>query len=218
MANAVHYTGAMAAPLTEAQLIEARDRIRAVTERHIVTHGPEGISLRAIAADLGWTAASLYRYYASKAELIDAVRTAAYRRFSERIEAGYASSADLWQSSRAIGDAYIAFAMAEPAAYQLIFAYVQDDAEKSAELRQEEARSKRTMTAYVGEMVEAGLLEGDPQLIAHAYWASLHGLIVLSMAGKLNTSPPFDQLRHAMMRMITRGARPAVAAPARPGD
>jgi len=198
----------MAAPLTDAQLNEARDRIRQVAERHIVVNGPEGVSLRAIAADLGWTAASLYRYYASKAELIDAVRTAAYRRFSDQIEAAYASSADLWQRSRAIGDAYVAFAMAEPAAYQLVFAYTQDEAEKSADLRREETRSKLTMTTYVGEMVDAGLLEGDPQLIAHAYWASLHGLIVLRMAGKLDRSPPFDDLRHAMVRMITRGARP----------
>ena len=55
-------------------------------------------------------------------------------------------------------------------------------------------------------MVEAGLLEGDPATLAHVYWASLHGLIVLQMAGKLGQAPPFETVRHAAARLITRGA------------
>jgi hypothetical protein len=62
-------------------------------------------------------------------------------------------------------------------------------------------------------MVSAGLLEGDADLIAHAWWASLHGLIVLKMAGKLENSPDFDVLRHGLARLIVRGARPDHDAP-----
>ena len=46
-----------------------------------------------------------------------------------------------------------------------------------------------------------------PDLIAHAYWATIHGLLVLRMAGKLDHGRSFDELRHAAMRLITRGAR-----------
>jgi hypothetical protein len=98
--------------------------------------------------------------------------------------------------------------MSEPAAYQVMFAYEQDEGEKSEELRAAELRSHLTLTTYVREMAEAGLLEGEPEMIAHAYWATIHGLIVLRMAGKLDASPGFDALRHAAMRLITRGARP----------
>lgn len=196
----------MAALLTEAQMFDVRDRIRSIAERQIALHGPAAISLRSIASEMGWTAASLYRYFSSKADLLDSVRAAANDRFSSAIEAAYSSSDDLWQRSRAIGDAYIAFATAEPAAYQLMFAYEQDDAEKSAELKMAEQRSKRTLTSYVCDMVNAELLDGDPELIAHAWWAELHGLIVLRMSGKLDDSPPFEVLRHAAVRMITRGA------------
>lgn len=163
---------------------------------------------------MGWTAASLYRYYSSKAELLDCLRAAANDRFSEAIEAAYASSSDLWQRSRAIGDAYAEFARAEPAAYQLIFAYEQEDADKSAQLRLAEQRSKRTLTGYVRDMVDAGLLEGDPEFIAHAWWAAMHGLVVLRMSGKLEDSPPFDELRHAAAQMIMRGVRSSPAGPA----
>ena len=199
----------MAVLLTEEQVLDVRERIRRVAERQIARHGPGAVSLRSIAGELGWTAASLYRYYASKAQLIEAVRIAAHDRFSDRIEAAHASTADLWDRSRAIGDAYVDFAAQEPAAYQLMFAYEQEDeGEKSADLQRAEQRSNRTLTTYVREMVDAWLLDGDPELIAHAWWAALHGLIVLQMAGKLDNSPAFDTLRHAAVRLITRGARP----------
>ncbi len=198
----------MAALLTDEQVLEVRARIRAVAERHVAVHGPDAISLRSIAADLGWTAAALYRYYASKAQLLEAMRIAAHDRFSDLIEAAHASTDDLWDRSRAIGDAYLEFAETELAAYQLMFAYPPEQGEKSAELQRAEQRSNRTLTLYVREMVDAGLLAGDAELIAHAYWASLHGLVMLRMAGKLDNSPAFETLRHAAMRMITRGARP----------
>lgn len=197
----------MAVLLTEEQVLGVRERIRAAAERQVAAHGPDAISLRSIAAELGWTAASLYRYYASKAELLDALRIAAHDRFSDRIEAAHASTDDLWDRSRAIGDAYVQFAQDEPAAYRLMFANGLDEGEKSPELHRAEQRSNRTLTGYVRDMVEAELLTGDADLIAHAYWAAIHGLVMLRMAGKLDNSPAFDNLRHAAMRMITRGAR-----------
>ena len=142
------------------------------------------------------------------AQLLEAMRIAAHDRFSDLIEAAHASTDDLWDRSRAMGDAYLEFAETELAAYQLMFAYPPEQGEKSAELQRAEQRSNRTLTLYVREMVDAGLLAGDAELIAHAYWASLHGLVMLRMAGKLDNSPAFETLRHAAMRMITRGARP----------
>lgn len=199
---------AMAVLLTDEQVHDVRERIRQVAERQIAADGIAALSLRSIATELGWTAASLYRYFANKAELLDALRVAAHNRFSERIEGAHASTDDLWQRSRAIGDAYVDFALGEPAAYQVMFAYEQEEDEKSEKLRIAERRSHRTLTSYVRDMTEAGLLEGEPDMIAHAYWAMIHGLIVLRMAGKLDASPGFDAVRHTAMRLITRGARP----------
>lgn len=201
-------TSAMAVLLTDEQVHDVRERIRVVAERHIARKGPSGVSMRAIATEMGWSAASLYRYYPAKTDLLTATRTAAYDRFSDCIEAASRGAADLWERSRAIGDAYAAFAFREPAAYQLIFAFGQDEAENTPELRQAMTRSRQLLTGYVREMVAEGLLEGDADLIAHAYWASLHGLIVLRMAGKLDDDATFDRLRLEAARIVTRGARP----------
>lgn len=52
--------------LRDATLREIKDVARA----HLREHGPSGISLRAVARDMGMTAPALYRYYASLDELI----------------------------------------------------------------------------------------------------------------------------------------------------
>ncbi|MET0369780.1 MAG: TetR/AcrR family transcriptional regulator [Sphingobium sp.] len=196
----------MALLLTDTQVRDCRARIRAVAERHFATRGLTATSLRGIAAELGWAPASLYRYFHNKDELLSATRAAAHDRFSDRIEAAYAQPGDLWERSRALGSAYVDFAFEEPAAYQLIFALEQPDGDKTPELRAAEERSRRTLTVYIEDMVAAGLIEGDPELLGHVYWSAIHGLIVLQMAGKLKPSLPFDTIRHEIIRLLTRGA------------
>lgn len=197
----------MAVVLTDEQVAKVQARIVRVAERQFAKRGLAATSLRSIAAEMGWTAASLYRYYPNKSALLAATRTSAYERFCARIEAAYASSQDIWQRSRAVGQAYVDFALAEPAAYQMIFAFEQRAEDKTPQLRAAEARSRESLTRYVVDMVAAGALEGDPEILAHVYWAAMHGLITLHMAGKLQESPAFDLLRHEAARLISRGAR-----------
>jgi AcrR family transcriptional regulator len=47
-----------------------RAEIKAVARAHLVRSGPAGISLRAIARDMGITAPALYRYYPALDSLI----------------------------------------------------------------------------------------------------------------------------------------------------
>lgn len=197
----------MAAPLTDDQVRATRAQICAIAERQFASLGFEKTSLRSIAREMGWSAASLYRYFPGKEALLAATRAAALDRFSGRIEAAYAACDDLWDRSRAIGRAYIDFALGEPNAYQLIFAFAQPRDPLPPELVEAEKRSMRTVTDYVHDMVEAGLLSGDPELIGRVYWSALHGLIVLRLAGRIATDEEFEKLRHETMRLITLGAR-----------
>lgn len=199
----------MAAPLSEDQVRKTRERIIAAAERLFAESGPENASLRAVAREIGWTAASLYRYFPGKEALLAATRAAVLNRFSERIETAYASSDDLWQRSRAVGQAYAGFAFDEPHAYRLMFSYAPPPEPKPPELAEAEARSMRTVTDYVSDMIAAGLLEGDAEAIGRAYWAALHGLIVLRLSGRIASDDEFETLRRETMRLITRGALPS---------
>lgn len=72
-----------------------RDRLRAATvreikdaaRRHLVAEGPAGVSLRAIARDLGMTAPGLYRYFPSLDHLVAALITDLYAELCDEMEA-----------------------------------------------------------------------------------------------------------------------------------
>jgi AcrR family transcriptional regulator len=79
-----------------------RDRLRAATTREIietarrllVTQGPEGASLRAIAREMGMTAPALYRYYGSHEELLRHVVASIFTDLSDYVRGAIHSAAD----------------------------------------------------------------------------------------------------------------------------
>ncbi|MET0379193.1 MAG: TetR/AcrR family transcriptional regulator [Spongiibacteraceae bacterium] len=199
----------MPAPLTAEQIACFRKRVCEIAERQFVERGIDRVSMRSLAEGLNCSATALYSYFENKEEIFAAARTNALNRLSERLEIAFASTDDPWRRSRAVGDAYIDFANAEPEAYRLVFALAQPEKQRWPDLAAAEDRAAQNTWRYVDEMVSAGLLVGDPKVLAHVFWAGMHGLIVLQMAGKLGPDrPPFEILRHEMMRLITRGATP----------
>jgi AcrR family transcriptional regulator len=199
--------------MSDDQIQEIRTKIRTVAERQFTERGFEQTSMRSIALELGWSATALYRYFSSKDDLLAATRAAALDRLSARLEAATQGPGDAWDRSRAVGQAYTAFAFEEPAAYRLIFAYMQPQEDQYPDLVRANVRSRRAMVAYIEDMVTGGQLEGNADLLGHAYWAALHGAVVLEMAGKLNApAASFESVRHEVVRLITRGALPARSA------
>ena len=52
---------------------QTRAEIKSAARAQLVTHGPRGIQLRAIARDVGLTAPALYRYFPSLEELLSLI-------------------------------------------------------------------------------------------------------------------------------------------------
>lgn len=193
--------------LTETQIAEGRARIVAVAERQAVELGLERLSMHSIARALGWSATALYRYFENKEAILAAARTAAFDRLSDRLEAVMAGPGDIWARSREVGNAYVDFAFANPEAYRLIFELAQPPTPPDSDLALANARARNNMKSYVEQMVVEGAIDADPQLLAHVFWAGLHGIVSLQMAGKLGPdAPPFETIRRDMVRRIIRSA------------
>ena len=58
----------------------------------------------------------------------------------------------------------------------------------------------------VTQLVETGVLEGNPGLIAHLLWSGNHGLISLKLVGRLITevSPSIEEMLSEMSERILR--------------
>ncbi len=186
-----------------------RERLRVVAERQFAQRGFEGVSLRTITEELGCSRMTPYRYFADKAAIFAAVRALAYERFAAAQEKAAADASEPAGRLGALGRAYVAFAVAEPHAYRLMFELAQPDPDEHPELREAEARAWAPIRDGMQAAVDAGLLDGDPNVLAHAFWGGVHGIVSLHLAGKLAHGASIDDVAEPMLMLLFRGALPA---------
>jgi AcrR family transcriptional regulator len=149
-----------------------------------------------------------YRYFRNKDAILAAVRTAAFERFSAALEGALGKAeGDLRAQGEAMGEAYIRFALREPEAYRLMFDLSQPHPDRYPELVHATARARHLMSVSLVRLVEAGVFHGDPVVLGHVFWATMHGLIVLHLAGKLPAKPDFKTIHREAMRVLVAGAR-----------
>jgi AcrR family transcriptional regulator len=183
-----------------------------VAERRFAEQGYAGVTLRALAAELGVSAMTPYRYFRDKEEIFAAVRTGAFHRFGVRIEEAAAGIACPIERIRALGRAYLRFALSEPHAYRIMFsldppaADAQHDPVQEKELR----RGWQVLHDAIAEAVSRGLLSGDPVTLAHLAWLPLHGLVTLHLSNHLRLERGLEELAEPLLDHFFHGsaARP----------
>jgi AcrR family transcriptional regulator len=182
--------------LSKTQVEDFRDRLIETATRLFAERGPEAFTMRQLAAELGCSAMTPYRYFKDKDEILAAVRASAFDSFAVTMESAFNQpDVPVPERSAAVGNAYVDFAFAHPEAYKLMFDLSQPDESAYPELVKATTRAKQTMTQYVRAMVEAGLLDGDPERMGVVFWAALHGAVVLQLAGKLAPEYDFETVR-----------------------
>jgi AcrR family transcriptional regulator len=113
--------------------LRRRDRLRVATMAEIKTlawkqlavAGPGSLSLRAIARDMGMTSSAIYRYFASRDELLRVLTTDGFASLADELEAAEAEAV----RTSAVGDerwmritrAHRAWALAHPTQFALLY-------------------------------------------------------------------------------------------------
>jgi AcrR family transcriptional regulator len=195
----------MSRSLTKAAVIDFRERLCEAATQLFVERGREGFTLRELAGELGVSPMTPYRYFKDKDDILAAVRARAFERFGEALENAFASPGDARARARAVRDAYIRFALDNPAAYKLMFDLSQKD-EDYPQLKAAGQRARLALTRHIHPLVAAGLVDGDPDLIGHIFWVMLHGAVMLWLAGKLDCDLP--TLVGEAFRALAAGFRP----------
>lgn len=163
------------------------EEILAAAERLLVAAGgDEGLTLRAVAQQVGVTTPSIYRHFPDKAALVSAVCLRVWHELGERMQAAAQEHDDPYQALAASGRAYIQFGLAHPVQYRLLLLR---PAPAAHVIAQEQAAREcyREVVGAVRTCVEAGVLRGgDPEVLALTLWATVHGCVSM-----LISSPPF---------------------------
>jgi AcrR family transcriptional regulator len=202
-------------PKRDQQVPDMAGAIKEAAWVQIAADGAPGLSLRAIARQLGITAPAIYNYFPSRDDLVTALVIDAYASFAEALIAGNDSlpEKDFEGRIKATGEAYYRWAMDYPQRYQLLFG----PALPGYKIPLDEVLSTSTRSMGVligiveairraGKLRESGIPEPDeitgeyiamlnmlgipaqPQslTIAVLIWSRVHGLVSLELSGNLS--------------------------------
>ena len=93
-----------------------------VGRRHLVTEGAAGLSLRAIARDLGMVSSAVYRYVASRDDLLTLLIVDAYTALADAVDDAGASATGTWRERLAeMAKTARGWALAQPASWALMY-------------------------------------------------------------------------------------------------
>ena len=197
--------------LSSAAISDFRAQLCAVAERQFAEHGYPGVTLRALAAELGVSAMTPYRYFRNKEEIFAFVRAAGFRRFADEQVAASAANRDPLARLAALGRSYLGFARREPHAYRIMFEMNPlGTGDGYTELATQQMRGWQPLQHAVAVAVAAGALQGDPEQLAHVYWAAWHGLSSLDLAGTYAfMGQDVDAVAQCLMRTLVTGSQPS---------
>ncbi|MCS7003269.1 MAG: TetR/AcrR family transcriptional regulator [Dehalococcoidia bacterium] len=188
---------------------ELRRRILSAAAELFVEDGYEGFSLRRLAERIGYSPTTVY--FKDKDDLLFAVCDEGFARFMARLEAGYARHTDPLDRLEALGEEYVAFGLANPAFYRMMF--MRDGryfAQRAMERGVNDSESYRLLVRAVIEAMDAGALQrGDPTVVADVVWAAMHGVVALALSMPNLSTDRVKALEAAMRRVVTAGLVPS---------
>jgi AcrR family transcriptional regulator len=192
--------------LSETDVADFRERLCEAAEKLFAERGPEAVTMRQLAAALGVSPMTPYRYFRDKDDILAAIRTNGFNRFAEALEKARDGAEGASAKGKAVGEAYVTFALEHPHSYKLMFDLNQPDVEKYPDLVAAGLRARATMTGYLEDAFAEGIISGDAERIGMMFWASVHGAVVLELAGML---PPGGarELQRALDATLSRGLR-----------
>ena len=176
--------------------------------------GIEALTLRGLARRARVSAAAVYRHFADKEALLAAIAAQGFARLNARFAAALAGGRRRGPLARlrALGMAYIDFALAHPGLYHLMFGAGRPAMGKYAALEKEAGRAWQ----YLGDAVAAA---GAPDASRRtrdaatvAAWSLVHGYAVLRLEGQFAGFAPSELPdAEAVLRNLAPGTGAAAA-------
>lgn len=164
------------------------DLRRALIEQGLSLLEQEGqtdFSLRSLARAVGVSANAAYRHFADKDDLLQALAAEGFRLFTQALQSAIDAQTEPLSRLRASGKAYVAFAIARPELFRLMFS--KPPGAGSAELQAASLQSLQVLMAASAAVESPD--EGHAaavQVRAAGSWALVHGLAHLALSGQLD--------------------------------
>jgi AcrR family transcriptional regulator len=171
--------------------------------------GLEALSLRKLAAELSLSYSAPYRYFASKEELVNALRARAYR-WIEGVMLGAIEGIESPERRlETLAAAYIRAGIERPERYALMFFNVDDPngTQRSLELRAAKHDALDVCTRTIAAAQARGEMPTtmDPLTASHLFWTAAHGLVSLQVAGQFEMGRSVNALTPTLIHTLRMG-------------
>lgn len=145
--------------------------------------GVDSLTLREIGARLGVSRTAAYRHFASKDDLLGAIREASFGLFADSLEESRRHAPPAFAARlSALALAYVRFAEAYPAHYEVMFGMRGGVGALPGPPTPEGARAFRVLYATIQAGQESGEARaGDTLMLARMVWAQVHGITTLRL-------------------------------------
>jgi AcrR family transcriptional regulator len=179
------------------------------TARMIAEAGVGSVTMRALGERLGVSRAAAYRHFPDKTSLLAAVAAVGFENLNAkllRIDADAPASG--MERFRLLGEAYVLFALDNPAHYRLMYGEQSLARSEVPELRAAADRLFAHLAAIIESQQKAGRVKReDPQMLAYIAWSAMHGLASLLIDGQIDAATDVDQLIRHATRTVLDGMR-----------
>lgn len=169
--------------------------------RTLETQGYGALSTRRIAAAVGCTATSIYLYFKSKDALVHALIEEGFDEVNDRVLAAMDTPAPPLERFERGGRAFVQFGLERTSYYEIMFMLRPEQMERfPADAYRRARRSLEAFAEVLDTGPEEGLMRGSIVL------ASLHGLVSLLIAKRLDARLPEDALIERAVHVACSGA------------
>lgn len=174
--------------------------------RTIQREGVHALTLRGVGQQLGVSRTALYRHFANKDALLQAVADEGFRTLQSELQHAWTNCRDGREGFDAMGHAYVRFAVRHPSHYRVMFGGALRDAGGPARAPDSDGDAFGTLVHALENQQRDGLVRpGDPRQLALYVWAVVHGVAMLAIDGILNSTAEVEQLAQFAIDRIRNG-------------
>jgi AcrR family transcriptional regulator len=169
------------------------DLRRALLEEAVRTirdDGAAALTLRAVGARLGVSRTALYRHFADKSALLNAVSEDGFLRLADALERAWTDAGGGVRGFDEQGRAYVRFALDNPSHYRVMFG-VWTSRDEDTALRAAGARAFQLLVDALTSLQRDGVVRRHEPTgqVALYVWAAVHGVAMLAIDGRLPGGP-----------------------------
>lgn len=183
------------------------EALLAAASEILESEGPDGLSVRRIAATANVAPMGVYNHFESKFGIVEALFILGFERLRTAL-ASIAETSDPYEALKEGGRLYRSLALAHPMAYQVMFLRAVPGYEPSDHALEFAARAFDSLVVAVQRAMAAGVIaDGPPTDTAQLIWASCHGWVSIELLG-IGFVEDRDAVYDRGCTALLRGLRP----------